>query len=406
MPFPEALRALNHRDFRFFWGGQLVSLIGTWMQSVAQSWLVLQLSGSPLKLGLIGTFQFAPVLMFSVVAGAIVDRLPKRRLILATQSALALQAFTITALVWSGHVQYWHVAVLALLLGCANVIDMPTRQVFVVEMVGKDDLVNAVALNSAAFNGARIVGPAVAGLLIGRLGVAPAFLLNGLSFLVVIGALLLVRAEGTPRPRTAATVSQEVREGLRYALGTSRIALVLGLVLVVSLCVFNFTIVVPLVARKVLGLGAEGFGFLMAALGIGAVTGALSLATLGGRQTPLRTILLAGVLSCLALVALATAADFHTAVVHLFQLGFFSIVFMASCNTTLQLSAPDALRGRVMSFYTLAFGGAFPLGAFMIGAIAEALGVRTALVVAGSAGLVGMAAVVLGWVSTRTRAPR
>src|SRR5947208_3488868 len=267
MPFPEALRALNHRDFRFFWGGQLVSLIGTWMQSVAQSWLVLQLSGSPLKLGLIGTFQFAPVLMFSVVAGAIVDRLPKRRLILATQSA---------------------------------------------------------------------------------------------------------------------------REGLRYALGTSRIALVLGLVLVVSLCVFNFTIVVPLVARKVLGLGAEGFGFLMAALGIGAVTGALSLATLGGRQTPLRTILLAGVLSCLALVALATAADFHTAVVHLFQLGFFSIVFMASCNTTLQLSAPDALRGRVMSFYTLAFGGAFPLGAFMIGAIAEALGVRTALVVAGSAGLVGM----------------
>jgi len=250
------------------------------------------------------------------------------------------------------------------------------------------------------------VGPAVAGLLIGRLGVAPAFLLNGLSFLVVIGALLLVRAEGTPRPRTAATVSQAVREGLRYALGTSRIALVLGLVLVVSLCVFNFTIVVPLVARKVLGLGAEGFGFLMAALGIGAVTGALSLATLGGRQTPLRTILLAGVLSCLALVALATAADFHTAVVHLFQLGFFSIVFMASCNTTLQLSAPDALRGRVMSFYTLAFGGAFPLGAFMIGAIAEALGVRTALVVAGSAGLVGMAAVVLGWVSTRTRAPR
>src|SRR5256885_6262416 len=295
---------------------------------------------------------------------------------------------------------------LPIFLGCANVIDMPTRQVFVVEMVGKDDLVNAVALNSAAFNGARIVGPAVAGLLIGRLGVAPAFLLNGLSFLVVIGALLLVRAEGTPRPRTAATVSQAVREGLRYALGTSRIALVLGLVLVVSLCVFNFTIVVPLVARKVLGLGAEGFGFLMAALGIGAVTGALSLATLGGRQTPLRTILLAGVLSCLALVALATAADFPTAVVPPFRLGLFPVVFMASCNTTLQLSAPDALRGRVMCFYTFAFGGAFPLGAFMIGAIAEALGVRTALVVAGSAGLVGMAAVVLGWVSTRTRAPR
>src|SRR5439155_1385154 len=202
----------------------------------------------------------AQVLLFSVVAGAIADRLPKRRLILATQSALALQAFTITALVWSGHVRYWHVAVLALLLGCANVIDMPTRQAFVAELVGKRDLVNAVALNSAAFNGARIVGPAVAGLLIGRLGVAPAFLLNGLSFLVVIGALLLVHAEGTPRPRAATTVGEEVWEGLRYALGTPRIALILGLVLVVSLCVFNFTVFVPLVARNVLHLGAEGFG--------------------------------------------------------------------------------------------------------------------------------------------------
>ena len=401
MPFPEALRALNHRDFRVFWTGQLVSLIGTWMQSVAQSWLVLQLSGSPLKLGLIGTLQFAPVLLFSVVAGAIADRLPKRRLILATQSALALQAFTITALVWSGHVRYWHVAVLALLLGCANVIDMPTRQAFVAELVGKRDLVNAVALNSAAFNGARIVGPAVAGLLIGRLGVAPAFLLNGLSFLVVIGALLLVHVEGTPRPRAATTVGQEVWQGLRYALDTPRIALILGLVLVVSLCVFNFTVFVPLVARNVLHLGAEGFGFLMAALGLGAVTGALSLATLGGRQTPLRTILFAGVLSCLALVALATTAEFHAAVVLLFLLGFYSIVFMASCNTTLQLSAPDGLRGRVMSLYTLMFGGAFPFGALMIGAIAEAFGVPTALLVAGSAGLVGVAAIALWWRARR-----
>jgi predicted MFS family arabinose efflux permease len=397
MTLPSGLRALSHRDFRLFWSGQLVSLIGTWMQSVAQSWLVLQLSGSPLKLGLIGTFQFAPVLMFSVVAGAIADRLPKRRLILATQSALALQAFTITALVWTGHVRYWHVALLALLLGCANVIDMPTRQAFVVEMVGRADLVNAVALNSAAFNGARIVGPAIAGLLIGRFGVAPAFLLNGVSFLVVIGALLMVHAGGTPRPRTGTTVGQEVLEGLRYALRTRRIALALGLVLVVSLCVFNFTIFVPLVARNVLGLDAAGFGFLMAALGVGAVMGALALATLGGRHTPLRTILVAGVLSCLALVALAAAADFHVAVVLLFLIGFFSIVFMASCNTTLQLSTPDELRGRVMSLYTLMFGGAFPLGAFMIGAIAEALGVPTALVVAGSAGLVGIAAVALWW---------
>jgi predicted MFS family arabinose efflux permease len=399
--FPSGLRALDHRDFRLFWTGQLVSLIGTWMQSVAQSWLVLQLSGSPLKLGLIGTFQFAPVLLFSVVAGAIVDRLPKRRLILATQTLLALQAFTLTALVWTGHVRYWHVAVLALLLGCANVIDMPTRQAFIVEMVGRGDLVNAVALNSAAFNGARIVGPALAGLLIGRFGLAPAFLLNGLSFLAVLGALSLVRAEGAPRPRAATTMGEDVLAGLRYALSTPRVALMLSLVLVVSLCVMNFSVFVPLLARNVLRLDAAGFGFLMAALGVGAVTGALSLATLGGRQTPLRAILLAGVLACLTLLGLAAAPEFHAAVVLLFLTGFFSIVCIASCSTTLQLAAPDELRGRVMSLHTLMFGGSFPLGAFMTGAIAEAFGVAAALVAAAGAGLAGLAAIALWWRSQR-----
>ncbi len=401
MTFPGGLRALNHRDFRVFWTGQLVSLVGTWMQSVAQSWLVLQLSDSALKLGLIGTFQFAPVLLFSVVAGALADRLPKRRLILATQTALCLQALALTALVWTGHVRYWHVALLALLLGCANVIDMPTRQAFVVEMVGRGDLVNAVALNSAAFNGARIVGPAVAGLLIARFGLAPAFLLNGLSFLVVLGALLLVRAEGAPRPRAGTTMGEEVLEGLRYALGTPRIALMLSLVLVVSLFVFNFTVFVPLLTRSVLQLGAEGFGFLMAALGVGAVTGALALATLGSRQTPLRAIFVAGGLSCVALLALSATALFREAVLLLFLTGFYSIVFIASCNTTLQLTTPDELRGRVMSLHTLMFGGVFPLGAFMTGALAEAFGVPTALRVAGGGGLVGMAAIALWW-----RAPR
>lgn len=401
MTFPSGLRALNHRDFRLFWTGQLVSLIGTWMQSVAQSWLVLQLSGSPLKLGLIGTFQFAPVLLFSVVAGALVDRLPKRRLILVTQTLLALQAFTLTALVWTGHVRYWHVAVLALLLGCANVIDMPTRQAFIVEMVGRGDLVNAVALNSTAFNGARIVGPALAGLLIGRFGLAPAFLLNGLSFLAVLGALSRVRAEGAPRPRAGTTMGEDVLAGLRYALGTPRVALMLSLVLVVSLCVMNFSVFVPLLARNVLRLGAEGFGFLMAALGVGAVTGALSLATLGGRRTPLRAIFLAGVLACLTLLGLAAAPEFHAAVVLLFLTGFFSIVFVASCSTTLQLAAPDGLRGRVMSLHTLMFGGSFPLGAFMTGAIAEAFGVAAALVAGASAGLAGLAAIALWWRAQR-----
>ena len=397
MTFPSGLRALDHRDFRIFWSGQLVSLVGTWMQSVAQAWLVLQLTDSPFRLGLIGTFQFAPILLFSVVAGAVADRFPKRRLILATQAVLCLQALTLAALVWAGHVQYWHVGVLALVYGLANVLDMPTRQSFIVELVGKGDLVNAVALNSAAFNGARIVGPAVAGLLIARFGVAPAFLLNGLSFVIVIAALLAVRARGLPRPRPEATIGEEILEGVRYATRTPRVAVILSLVLVVSLCVFNFTIFVPLLARGVLRLGAQGFGFLMAALGAGAVSGALALAAFGGGRPALRAIFTAGALACAATLALATVADFRTAIVLLFALGFFAIVFIASCNTTLQLTAPDALRGRVMSLHALMFGGVFPIGSFIVGATAEAFGIRAALAAAGAAGLCGVAAILVGW---------
>lgn len=397
MTVPAGLRALEHRDFRIFWSGQLVSLVGTWMQSVGQAWLVLQLSDSPLRLGLIGTFQFAPILLFSVVAGALADRLPKRRLILATQTALCLQAMGLAALVWTGHVTYWHVGVLALVYGLANVFDMPARQSFIVEMVGRQDLVNAVALNSAAFNGARIVGPAVAGLLIARFGIALAFLLNGLSFLGVIAALLAVRARGLPRPRREATLGEEILEGLRYATRTPRVAVILGLVLVVSLCVFNFTVFVPLLARGVLRLGAEGFGFLMAALGVGAMSGALALAGFGGREPKLRAIFTAGALACAATVALATVVEFRAAVVLLFALGFFAIVFIASCNTTLQLTAPDEMRGRVMSLHTLMFGGVFPLGSFLVGAIAEAFGIRAALAAAGAAGLCGLALILAWW---------
>lgn len=367
------------------------------MQSVSQAWLVLQLTDSPFRLGLIGTLQFAPILLFSVVAGAVADRFPKRRLILATQTALCLQALTLAALVWAGHVQYWHVGVLALVYGLANVLDMPTRQSFIVELVGKGDLVNAVALNSAAFNGARIVGPAVAGLLIARFGVAPAFLLNGLSFVIVIAALLAVRARGLSRPRREARIGEEILEGVRYATRTPRVAVILSLVCVVSLCVFNFTVVVALLARGVLRLGAAGFGFLMAALGAGAVSGALALAALGGRQTPLRAIFTAGMLACAATLALATVADFRVAIVLLYVLGFFAIVFIASCNTTLQLTAPDALRGRVMSLHALMFGGVFPIGSFVVGATAEAFGIRAALAAAGAAGLCGVAAIFVAW---------
>lgn len=406
MRFPAGLRALDHRDFRLFIGGQLISLIGTWMQSVAQSWLVLELTNSPFKLGLIGTLQFGPMLCFSFIAGAIADRLPKRRVIIGTQTALMCQAFALALLAWLGHVRYWHVAILAGCYGLANTLDMPARQSFIVEMTGRDDLTNAIALNSAMFNGARMVGPAVAGLLVDRFGVAPAFGLNGLSFVAVIVALSAMRTEGLPRDRKGTTVRQDIAAGLRYALGTPRVALILGLLLAVSLFVINHNVLVPLLARDVLHEGAHGFGLLMAALGLGAITGALILAVFGKSRLPVALLLCAAIALCALTVVLAAIRSFWLAAALLTLVGLVQIVFMASCNTTLQLTVPDDLRGRIMSLYAFVFVGVTPIGSFLVGTVAEGFGVPAAYAVGRSAGLVAVATLaILGtrrWGRTRS----
>jgi len=397
MRFPTGLRALNHRDFRLFWTGQLVSLVGTWMQSVGQSWLVLELTNSPFKLGLIGTLQFGPMLCFSFVAGAIADRVPKRRLVLATQTALMLQAFSLSALAWTGHVQYWHVAVLASLYGFAVTLDMPTRQSFIVEMVGKDDLMNAIALNSAMFNGARMVGPAAAGLLVARYGVAPAFLLNGVSFLAVIVALLGIRAEGLPQAQASSSVRQDIVAGVRYAVGTPLVLLILGLLFFVSLFVINHNVLVPLLARDVLHEGAQGFGFLMAALGMGAVAGALALAVLGSGRPRLIVVVAAAIVASATTLSLAAIRHFWPATIALGLIGFSQIVFMASCNSTLQVTAPDRLRGRIMSLYAFVFVGVTPIGSFFVGSIAEVFGVSVAFAAGGGLGLLCVLGLTFRW---------
>ena len=397
MRFPQGLRALNHPDYRRFYIGQVVSQVGSWMQSVGQAWLVLQLTGSPLKLGLIGTLQFAPVLLFSVFTGALADRLPKRRVLLATQIGIASLALTLGLLVRFGHVEYWHVCVLATILGCVNTLDMPTRQSFVAELVSKDDIVNAVALNSAAFNTARIVGPVAAGLLIARFGVAIAFLLNALSFTLVIAALIRMRTEGRPRETHGTTMLADVGEGLRYAFRVRYIRLLLLLLFVVSITVFNFSVYVPLLARTVLHVDAAGFGFLMAAVGVGAVMGALTLGSLRQAQLALPTVLVSGFVACGGLVVMSTVTRFAVAMPMLFLIGVSSIMLVASCNTALQLTAPDKLRGRVMSLYTLIFGGSFPIGSFLVGWISERRGVSTAYLAAGMCGLAGLAIITVWW---------
>ena len=397
MAVPAGLRALRHRDFRLFWSGQLVSLIGTWMQSVGQSWLVLELTNSPFRLGLIGTLQFGPILLFSFLGGAISDRVHKRRMLIGTQTALMLQAFTLSALVASGHVQFWHVAVLASLYGLANTLDMPARQSFIAHLVPRGDLMNAIALNSAVFNGARVVGPAAAGLLVARYGTAAAFLFNALSFLAVIAALMAIRTEGAPRPRSGLGMGAEIAEGVRYALGTPRIALVFGLLLSVSLFVVNMNVLVPLIARNVLHEGAHGFGLLMASLGVGAMIGALAVATLAVGRPPLWLVVASALAAAALLGALSFVHHFALAASVLMALGFAQIVFMTSCNTAVQIQVPDELRGRIMGLYALVFAGMTPFGSLFMGTVAERWGVLRACAVGGAAGLLLVSTLTLVW---------
>jgi MFS family permease len=391
------LGAFRHRDFRLFWGGQLVSLIGTWMQSVGQSWLVLELTGSPFFLGLVNALQFTPILLLSPVGGTLSDRLGKRRILLVTQAAMMVQAFVLAALVRSGHVRYWHVAVLAVLYGLGRAVDIPARQSFLTDLVGRPDLPNAVALNSVVFNAARIVGPGVAGLLIARFDVAIAFFLNGLSFVAVLAALLAIRTEGHPDPAGRLGVRESLMGALNYAASTPPVAFTLGLLVVVSILALNYNLVVPLIARDVLNEGAEGFGLLMSSLGAGAIAGALGVAVLRRGRPPLSFLAGTGAVLCAGAIALALASQFTVAMVVLGVLGCFQILFSTGCNTALQLIAPDALRGRVMGLYAMAFAGVTPFGSLLIGTVAEHLGVRTACALGGAAGLLAIGALALAW---------
>jgi MFS family permease len=399
---PAPLRALAHRDYRLFFSGQLVSLVGTWMQSVAQSWLVLELTSSPFRLGLVGALQFTPMLLGSFFAGALADRVHKRRLLLATQSLLGVQALTLAVLVGLGHVQYWHVAVMATVYGIGNTLDIPARQAFVAEIVGKGELVSAIALNSAAFNGARVVGPALAGLAIARWGTAIAFALNAVSFVAVLAALLAMTNDGAPRGVSGRRMRVEIAEGIRYAVRTPRIVVVLALVLVVSVFLFNNNVTIPLLARVVLGQDAHGFGLLMAAMGAGAVTGALALATLGRGRPAVWSLLAPALVLASVTAALPLVTRFGVAAAMLAVMGFCGIVVMAGANTSHQLTVPDELRGRLMSLHTVVFAGMAPFGALFIGTLAERLGVRAMFTVTGLTG--GLGVLVLGvWWQNRRR---
>jgi MFS family permease len=394
---PGNLPALRHRNYRLFFAGQGLSLVGTWMTAVAQSWLVLQLTGNPFDLGLIGVFQFTPVLILGLFGGLIADALPKRSTMYATQIVAMVVSVLLFALAATHTVQLWHVYLLAVVMGIRNAVDMPTRQAFAVEMVGREDLGNAVALNSAMFNGARILGPAIAGLAIGAFGVAPAFLIDAISFLAVLLALFAMDADAlrTPpqlaRPASVGAVAANLAEGLTYVRRTGVVFLAVVVIGVVATFGMNFSVVMPPLAATTLGVGATGYGFLMAASGAGSLAAALLIAFRGTR--PSRMLLGALVLG-LADIAIGASASYPADLVLMFLAGAGAIAMMATANTTMQLAVPDALRGRVMSVYTTVFAGASPIGGLTTGAIASSFSAQAALVVGGGislvAGLVGV----------------
>jgi MFS family permease len=380
-------RVFRHRAYRLFFGGQLVSLVGTWMQNVAQGWLVLQLSNDPLWLGIVSALQFLPVMIFGLFGGIVADALPKRRTLIATQAVQMILAFTLFALVVTHTVQVWHILVLAVLLGTSNAVDMPTRQAFAVEMVGREDIGSAIALNSAMFNGARIVGPAIAGLTIGAFDISIAFLINGLSFLAVIVAYALMRDEelhSPPkmvRPTSVAEVRSTLAEGIGYVRRTPLVLLATVVVTLVSTFGMNFGVVVPALARDVLHSDATGFGFLMAATGLGSLGAALMIA-FSGRAHP--WVIAAGAALCGAgLLAAAAMHVFTLAIVAMVVVGFGAIGMAATANTTVQLAVPDGLRGRVMAVYTTVFVGSTPVGGVMMGFLASRFGVDVAMAVGG-----------------------
>lgn len=387
--------SLRHRNFRLYWSGQLVSLIGTWMQSVAQGWLMHRLTHSAFWLGLLGFTQFLPVMLLSLWAGAVIDRMDRRRLLLLTQGAALVQAVILATVVSAGLERPWMVLALAGVFGVINAFDMPARQSFVVELVGKDDLGNAIALNSAAFNAARIVGPAVAGVLLATVGEGGCFWLNALSYVAVLASLARLDLPKRAFFQRGRALGSSLLEGVRYAWDTLPIRDLLLLLGVTAGIGFQYLLLLPVYARDILHAGPRAYGLLVTAFGAGALLGVVRLTGRSGRSG-LRSNLLLGLAACgagLALFAWSRAVPLSL-VAGAFA-GFGLIVYVASTNTLLQLTTEDRFRGRVMSLYTLMFAGTTPIGALGSGIIAQRWGAPVSTTVSAVVMLIGAALV--GW---------
>ena len=391
-------RSLRHRNFRLYWIGQLVSLIGTWMQTVAQGWLMHRLTSSPFMLGLLGFCQFAPVLLFSLWAGVIADRVDKRKLLLVTQSVAMAQAILLAAITSAGIVQPWMVLALAVLFGIFNAFDLPARQTLLVEMVGKEDLTNAIALNSAAFNAARVIGPAFAGVLVATTGEQGCFWINALSYVAVIYSLWLIRVAARPAEQGASRALQHLREGVEYSWRTRPIRNLLILLGIASGLGFQYMILLPVFTRDILHAGPSVYGLLVSSFGVGSLLSAVVLTRSLDRWALRRNLLVGLASSGIAMGTFAWSRWVPLSAAMGLIAGFGLILYVASTNTLIQHTVEDRFRGRVMSLYTMMLIGTAPLGSLLLGSIAQRFHAPVATSVSALALLGGAL-----WVSYRLR---
>jgi MFS family permease len=389
MPRPGLLRrtfrSLRVFNYRLYFFGQVVSMSGTWMQSVAQGWLVLELTGSGIALGVTVGLQFGPVLVLGAWAGALADRVDKRKLLMVTQAVAAVLALALGVLTVTDVVTVWMIWVLTGLTGIATALDMPSRQSFVYEMVGPDDLANAVGLNSVIINASRIIGPAIGGVLIAGVGVAPCFFFNAASFGAVIAAFALMRTGELMGSKPVRREPGQIRAGFRYVWRTPELRIPLIMLAVVGTLAYNYSVVLPLLTRDVYGRGGGAYGALSAAMGIGALAGALLMAS---RARPSRRLLVASTFAFgLVTVALAVAPGYYLGLALLVLLGGAGVLFISTTNALLQINAEGAMRGRVMALWAVLFLGSTPIGGPLTGLIVRGFGVRSAVAVGGVAAL-------------------
>lgn len=388
--------ALLQRDYWLFWSGQCISLIGTWMQTVGQAWLVYQITDSSFKLGLISALQFTPMLLFSLPVGAIIDRHTKKKLLFAVQTLMAINAFVLAFMVWTDLASYGTIAVQAIILGMLNCVDMPVRQSFMADLASREHLMNAIALNSTIFNAARVIGPAVAGLAFSYFGATVCFLLNGLSFIPVLYNISRIKAQGSSRIIDKEdSIYQEIWQGLKYIAGNPVVNTTILMLGFSNMIIMNFNVLIPVMAKSVLGGDSKTYGFLLTALGLGAFSGALLLAARSYKGLKMKSLMGAYLVLSIFVFITGFQTEFLFAFISLMFSGWWMTTALSSSNTCIQTNSPDDMRGRIMSVYTLVQGGAVPFGSMYAGTMTENFGAGFTFKASGLAGMVFMLIIIV-----------